>query len=67
LDEARAARLRIEVAIDDALVVDVDRMLLAMLNVRKMVEGVHGGSVEITSAPGEGTRVTVVLPRRQGE
>ncbi len=38
---------------------------LGMLNVKKMVEGIHGGSVEIESAAGEGTRVTMVLARKQ--
>jgi signal transduction histidine kinase len=40
---------------------------LGVLNVKKMVEGVHGGSVEIESERGRGTRVKLVRPRRQAE
>ncbi len=136
MGDERAARLRVEIAIDAALAIEVDRVLLAqaisnllqnavesyapesdapiavrvacegrkagtlvaltvedrgrgiahdalphigepfvsskgsgrglgMLNVKKMVEGIHGGSVEILSGAGEGTRVTLVLARKQ--
>ena len=40
---------------------------LGMLNVKKMVEAVHGGSFEVESEKGGGTRVTIVLPRRQAD
>jgi signal transduction histidine kinase len=135
LDEARRARLRVVVAVDQAVVVEIDRALfgqalanllqnaveaypasgdgaidvrieaeerlsgtcalvvedrgcgipkacmenigapfastkgagrgLGMLNVRRVMEGMHGGRVELRSAPGEGTRIEVVVPRRQ--
>jgi len=32
---------------------------------RKMVEEVHGGTLTLASAKGEGTTVTMVLPREQ--
>jgi signal transduction histidine kinase len=40
---------------------------LGVLNARKMVEVAHGGAVEIASELGEGTCVTLVLPRKQGD
>ena len=40
---------------------------LGIANVRKMVESVHGGVVTIRGARGEGTTVTMVLPRLQGK
>jgi signal transduction histidine kinase len=36
-----------------------------VLNVKRMIETVHGGQVEVESEVGRGTRVTVVVPRRQ--
>jgi signal transduction histidine kinase len=33
-----------------------------MLVVRKMIEDVHGGTIEIGSASGSGTRVRIVVP-----
>jgi signal transduction histidine kinase len=38
---------------------------LGVLNVKKMVEVVHGGVVKVESAVGSGTRVTVAVPRKQ--
>jgi signal transduction histidine kinase len=38
---------------------------VGMIVVRKMVEEVHGGVLRLESAPGEGTVVTIVLPREQ--
>jgi signal transduction histidine kinase len=38
---------------------------LGVLNVKRMVETVHGGTLEIASEVGRGTRMTAVLPRRQ--
>jgi signal transduction histidine kinase len=36
-----------------------------VLNVKRMIETVHGVEVELTSEVGRGTRMTVVVPRRQ--
>ena len=38
---------------------------LGMLNVKKVVEAVHGGVVDIDSEVGRGTRVELILPRKQ--
>jgi signal transduction histidine kinase len=38
---------------------------LGMLNVKKMVESVHGGVVDIDSEVGRGTRVELRVPRKQ--
>ncbi len=38
---------------------------LGVLNVRRMVESVHGGDVEIESKVGVGTTVRLVVPRKQ--
>jgi signal transduction histidine kinase len=38
---------------------------LGMLDVRRMIETAHGGEVEVKSEAGRGTRVTMVVPRRQ--
>jgi len=39
---------------------------VGMIIVRKMIEEVHGGTLTLESAPGEGTRVMMVMPREQG-
>jgi signal transduction histidine kinase len=135
LDDARRARLRVEVSVDEGLAIEVDRALLGqalanvlqnaveahpaagegaievrvtaeerlsgtcvlvvsdagcgmsaptlermgepflstkgtgrglgMLNVRRVVEGAHGGTVLVKSCKGEGTSVTFELPRKQ--
>ncbi|MGO9709955.1 MAG: ATP-binding protein [Polyangiaceae bacterium] len=38
---------------------------LGVLNVKKVVETVHGGRVGVESAPGEGTTVSILLSRKQ--
>jgi signal transduction histidine kinase len=40
---------------------------LGVLNIRKMVEVAHGGTVDFVSKLGAGTSVTFVLPRKQGD
>jgi sensor histidine kinase YesM len=41
------------------------RHALGVLNVKKRVEGVHGGTFEIERDRGKGTCVKLVMPRRQ--
>ena len=38
---------------------------VGLIIARKMVESVHGGAIEIESAPGEGTTVKMTLPTKQ--
>ncbi len=40
---------------------------LGVLNVKRMVEVVHGGLVEVDSEPGKGTTVSLLVPRKQPE
>jgi len=39
---------------------------LGMAIVRRIVED-HGGAIDVESAPGEGTTVTILLPRKAAE
>jgi two-component system, sporulation sensor kinase E len=38
---------------------------LGILNVKRMVEVVHGGSVDVESETGRGTTVSLIVPRKQ--
>jgi len=38
---------------------------VGLLIVRRVVEQIHGGALDLTSAPGKGTTVTMIFPTRQ--